>query len=281
LRSGSGDRSGNETQYGSKKRLQTRVEVHQRYSLSPYAFTAWALDQAGLSGTERALDAGCGSGAWLFPLAERLSAHGGTVIGLDLSEGMLADIREEADRYPHVRLQAGDVQDLPYEDGTFDFVMANFMLYHVPDIDRALRELKRVLKPAGRLMAATNSEYSMRPLWDAHLACQRRAGIPEAIVAQSVPEFRFSLENGHGFLRPHFPWFETRLLHDALAFAEPEPLLDYYASGFMKYGDTGHEVCEEQWLRVYELMREHAETAINRDGRYVIPKTAGFFLAQK
>ena len=51
----------------------------------------------------------------------------------------------------------GDVQELPFADGIFDCAVAAWMLYHVPDLDRALRELARVLRPGGRLVAVTNS----------------------------------------------------------------------------------------------------------------------------
>jgi ubiquinone/menaquinone biosynthesis C-methylase UbiE len=202
-------------------------------------------------------------------------------VGLDLSEGMLSDIQAQASRYSNVELLVGDVQNLQFRDDSFDLVMANFMLYHVPDIDRALRELKRVLKPGGTLMAATNSHLSMSVLWEIHTACQRKAGIPEKIVLRSVPNVRFSLENGSDFLRPHFDWFESKLLYDALKFKESQPLMDYYTSGFMKHGDTEHEVSDEQWQRVYGLVRDQVDEIIIREGWFSLPKTAGFFVARK
>jgi ubiquinone/menaquinone biosynthesis C-methylase UbiE len=229
-------------QYGTKKNLQTRVDIHKLYSQTPFSFTDWALNQIELLGAERALDAGCGSGAWLFPLAGRLSNNGGSVVGLDMSEGMLSDIKDEAGKYSNVELCVGNVKDLQFADESFDLVMANFMLYHVPDIHKALQELKRVLKPGGIFMAATNSQFSMESLWEIHVECQRKAGIPEEIVLRSVPKVRFSLENGSDFLRPHFPWFESKLLYDALKFTESQPLMDYYASGFMKHGDIDHQI---------------------------------------
>lgn len=247
----------------------------------PISFHDWALSHFGFSGMERALDAGCGSGAWLFPLADRLSSSGGSVVGVDLSKGMLTDIASEAKMRTNIDLITADVQELSFDDDSFDFVMANFMLYHVPDISRAIGELKRVLKPGGKLMTATNSQWSMRPLWELHVACQRKANIPEPIVLRSVPNVRFSLENGSEFLRTHFEWFESTILYDALRFSDSQPLMDYYSSGFMKHGDIDHQVSDEQWKLVYHLVREHIDAAIATHGCYSVPKTGGFFTMKK
>jgi len=62
--------------------------------------------------------------------------------------------------------QVGDVQDLPFADGTFDCAVAAWMLYHVPDLDRALDELARVLRFGGHLVAVTNGEDHLRELRD-------------------------------------------------------------------------------------------------------------------
>ena len=57
--------------------------------------------------------------------------------------------------------------------------------------------------------------------------------------------------------------------------------MDYYSSGFMKHGDTGNQISDEQWRSVYDSVREQADEIIERDGWYSIPKTAGFFIMGK
>jgi ubiquinone/menaquinone biosynthesis C-methylase UbiE len=88
------------------------------------------------------------------------------VIGLDLAEGTLgqARARVQAEGLP-VDCIIGDVEALPFDDDSFDLVLANYMLYHVPDLDQAIAELRRVLCPGGTLLAATNGQGHMHELW--------------------------------------------------------------------------------------------------------------------
>ena len=74
----------------------------------------------------------------------------------------------------------GDVQHLPFEDATFDCAVAAWMLFHVPDIDRGLGELARVLRPGGPLVAVTNAR-------DAHAELRALAGRP-SWLARSTRE---------------------------------------------------------------------------------------------
>lgn len=76
--------------------------------------------------------------------------------------------------------------------------MAAWILYHVPDLDRALAELARVVKPGGRLVAATNAVDHLRELWDL------------AGRAPSIERFPFRSENGEEVLRRHFARVERR-----------------------------------------------------------------------
>jgi ubiquinone/menaquinone biosynthesis C-methylase UbiE len=99
---------------------------------------------------QRVLEVGCGPGE----LAARIGAElGAEVRAVDISPRMV-----ELARGRGVSAQVGDVQALPFDTGEFDCVVAAWMLYHVPDIDRALGELARVLRRGGRLVAVTNSE---------------------------------------------------------------------------------------------------------------------------
>ncbi len=92
----------------------------------------------------RVLEVGCGRGEF----AERLASYGLEVVAVDQSAHMVELTRERG-----VDARIADVQDLPFAADAFDVVVANFMLYHVADLHRALGELARV---APRLVATTN-----------------------------------------------------------------------------------------------------------------------------
>jgi len=93
---------------------------------------------------DRVLDACCGTG----DLAIAARARGADVVGLDFSEGMLERAREKAPAIDWVR---GDMLALPFEDGSFDAATVGFGVRNVEDLDGGLRELRRVLRPGGRL----------------------------------------------------------------------------------------------------------------------------------
>jgi SAM-dependent methyltransferase len=88
------------------------------------------------------------------------------VVMVDISPRMVELARQRG-----VEAEVGDAQNLPYPDAAFDCVIAAWMLFHLPDIDAGLAELARVLKPGGRLVAATNS---VEPHEGAAGDCRRR-----------------------------------------------------------------------------------------------------------
>jgi SAM-dependent methyltransferase len=139
---------------------------------------------------ERVLEVGGGEGE----VAERIVRElGAELVGVDQSERMV-----EIQRGKGIDARLGDVQDLPFDEGEFDVAVAAWMLYHVADLDRALAELARVLRPGGRLVAATNSSEHLRELHE--LA----GGDP------SERDFAFRRENGEELLRRHFARVERR-----------------------------------------------------------------------
>lgn len=146
----------------------------------------------------RVLEVGGGEGE----LAERIVGElGAEVVGLDQSERMV-----ELQRARGVDARVGDVQELPFADGEFDLAVAAWMLYHVPDVDRALGELARVLRPGGRLVAVTNSTQHLRELTD--------LGAVSGLMDESV----FQSENGAELLQRHFARVERRDAHGWVTF---------------------------------------------------------------
>ena len=109
------------------------------------------LDALRLETGMKALDIGCGVGTDAFDLAERVGPTG-HVTGVDFSESLIAEaVRRAAGRNLSVNFEVGDAQSLRFPDNAFDAVRTERMLMHVPDANKALFEMARVLRPEGRM----------------------------------------------------------------------------------------------------------------------------------
>ena len=128
--------------YADPGKLDDRRAIYEYQDPRP-DFYGWILDQVDWPEEGRVLDLGCGPGSHLARLAER--RPGLELVGADVSTGMLAAARVAARPADPVALDAGA---LPFDDDSFDVVMANHMLYHVADLDRTAAELRRVIGPA-------------------------------------------------------------------------------------------------------------------------------------
>jgi len=149
------------------------------------------------AGPRRILEVGCGWGE----LAEWLGREtGAEVVAVDLSPRMVELARERG-----VDASVADVQELPFADGEFDVVVAAWMLYHVPDLDRGIAELARVLRPGGTLVAVTNSRYHLQELRD--------------LVGSGPSTLSFNRENGEDLLSPHFAHVRREDIDGRLEFA--------------------------------------------------------------
>lgn len=222
----------NQRAYASDTALAVRQRTHDLYSVPRIDFAAWVLDRIEWRGSERVLDVGMGPGLYFEPLAARISR--GQLIGGDLSLGMARRANQHK-LAGQIKIFNGDVQALPFPDRTFDVALANHMLYHVPDVERAIAELRRVLKPDGVLIAATNSEYNMvefeQLIARACLALRiNRAEIENMLRAMHDLLSGFRLENGTTLLAQHFFAVERCDLPAALIFQTPQPILDYIDS---------------------------------------------------
>ena len=130
------------------------VSLHNAYYERP-ATLALAGDVAG----RRVLDAGCGSG----PLSAALRDRGAIVSGFDKSTGMLEVARRRLG--PDADLRVADLAGpLPYPDGAFDDVIASLVLHYLEDWTAPLAELRRVLRPGGRLIASVDHPMAGHPL---------------------------------------------------------------------------------------------------------------------
>ncbi|MBZ0276794.1 MAG: class I SAM-dependent methyltransferase [Anaerolineae bacterium] len=257
--------------YLNDEALRIRHETHDRYSDPQVDFTAWALSCVQWRGDEYVLDVGCGPGRWQQRLMEKHS--GIRYYGMDLIANMVIN---------HPARQSvviGDAQRLPYPDGKFDVVMANHMLFHVPDIDSTLHEFRRVLKPGGLLMTSTNSQHNLPELQ----VLLRRAItllVPPGtaqVQPQQPASSRFTLESGTRQLAHHFFAVVRHDLPSLFKFPSADPVVDYL--------DSTRSVSEAQlppgvyWDDVLMIVREQADRLLEHFGELVINKLNGVLIA--
>jgi SAM-dependent methyltransferase len=160
----------------------------------------------------RVLEVGPGPGE----LSERIARElGCDVVALDISPRMV-----ELTRARGVDAVVGDVQELPFGDETFDVVVAAWVLFHAQDIQRALAEIARVLRPGGRLVAATNSERHLGELW--------------RLVGVDRTPYSFSVENGRRLLEEHFARVDVKQVEGTVTFADTDAVRAYVVSSITR-----------------------------------------------
>jgi ubiquinone/menaquinone biosynthesis C-methylase UbiE len=239
--------------YRVPDRLEARVALHRGFSTSPTPWQRWVFDRLGLRFGARVLEIGCGPGDLWSENIDRLDPSWRLTLA-DLSERMVDPACPRLGR--HARFVVADARDLPFADGAFDVVVANHVLYHVPELPRALDEIVRVLVPQGRLVATT--------VGDGHLAELRELLGDRAPWSRNSE--RFGLETGPAKLAP---WFERVVrsdYEDAFRVTEVEPLLDYLLSTTIARSLGAADV---------EELRGELERRIERDGAFAIRKEVG------
>ncbi len=201
-------------QYADESRLETRRSVWHPTAegREPATEALRAIDRA-LVGDADILEVGCGTGV----MAERIAALPGVrLVAVDFSPRFV-----EMTAARGVDARQADIQYLPFEDDSFDVVFAGWMPYHVPDLDRGLAEIRRVLRPGGTLVAVTNGTE--------HLADLRLAAGGEDTSST------FTSENGEQVLTTRFSDVRRQDLETRAVFpdhAAAQAYLDSCGEGF-------------------------------------------------
>src|SRR5215207_6218516 len=163
------------------------AELYERY-LVPAITGVWAADlvrRAALQPGERVLDVACGTGIVARLAAERVGAQG-AVVGLDLNTAMLAVARALPQSGAAITWQEASVLAMPFPDATFDVVVCQLGLQFFPDRPQALREMRRVLVPGGRLLLSVFGPIEHNPATHALAATlERHLGADAAAIKRA------------------------------------------------------------------------------------------------
>lgn len=245
-------------QYKKTDNLNTRISIHDKYSTNKMGLANWYFTIYKVENGMRILELGCGTGTMWTEHKDvvKMCSH---IVLSDLSEGMLAEAKNKIGAFQNVEYKIIDIQEIPFDDDYFDIVIANYMLYHVPDIDKAVSEVSRVLKKGGYFYAGTAGEN----------------GIMETIVkilgVDLTYENTFSLENGKEKLEPYFSRIDIKRYEDSLEVTNIDDLMDYIYSGI-----TFKNACKMSEEEVRNKLLSCMEDGILR-----LPKDPGMFVATK
>ncbi|EKQ54261.1 MAG: methylase involved in ubiquinone/menaquinone biosynthesis [Methanobacterium sp. Maddingley MBC34] len=254
-------------QYSNSKNFMARVELSKRFKINPYSWLLWIFDQIRFPPNARLLEIGCGNGLLWKANSNRIpeDAH---IILSDFSQGMLSDahnvLGNNADRFEY---QVLDAQEIPYPDDSLDIVIANLMLYHIPDRKKAISEISRVLKSDGALYATTFGLDNMKELSELVFAYDDKIYYSLEPIARA-----FGLENGEKQLSESFDQVQMIEYPDGLEVTEAGPLVDYILS----FGNN--ETIKGQKRKDFENFIVYI---IERDGMIKITKDNGIFIASK
>jgi SAM-dependent methyltransferase len=195
-------------EYASEERLKQRNYTY-RSLIEGQSAEDVAFERVAAHSPRRLLEIGCGTGEF----AERVQRElGAEVVAVDLSPRMV-----ELAGSRGVDARVAEAQSLPFEDGEFDCAVANWVLYHVEQLDTAIAELARVLEPGGTLVAATTGDGNMKELWD-------------LVGGTPTSDLSFGATNGADALRRHFARVESREANATVVFPNPGAMRDFVAA---------------------------------------------------
>lgn len=251
-------------QYRNASNISARIQLHTRFSKNKKGWFTWIYERLNLRDGMNILEVGCGDGAlWKgLNIPEKIS-----LTLTDISEGMIRDIRKVfGEDRKYLRLLSCDCQAVPFEDNTFDLVVANHVLFYCRDVEKACREIYRVLKPGGRVIAATYGKHHMEEINRLVL------GFDERIVLSSQCLYeRFGKENGGSILEKMFKEVYWEEYEDSLCVNEPEPLISYILSC--------HGNQNEYIIDCYNEFKDYVKKKMQPF--FYITKEAGIFSGKK
>ena len=215
-------------QYRNAANLDARIDLHSRFSTNPLNWYRWLFDHLALPEGARVLELGCGPAKlWRENLGRVPQSWDVTLT--DASSGMLEEARAYLENEPRTfAYEVVDAQAIPFDDASFDAVIAVHMLYHVPDQPRALREIRRVLKSDGHFYASTNGRTHMREVGDLAAHFAEGETLEQLRASHTLNSFR--LEDGSEMLSAHFAKVTLHKRESSLKVTEAEPLLAFILS---------------------------------------------------
>ncbi|AUN20841.1 MerR family transcriptional regulator [Clostridium botulinum] len=282
-------------QYENASNLRARIAIHELFSTNKEGWMPWFFKElkhelsrissncqnyneniSELSNLDlkrsniKILELGCGDASLWNKNFNNIPLNWEITL-TDFSEGMLKDakknLREKRSRF---NFKIVNAEKIPFEEESFDVVIANHMLYHVPNINKALKEINRVLKSEGILFASTVGKNHMKEI---------REIISTFNIYNLTSESweitdSFQLENGLKIVSEYFNMIELKRYKDNLKVTDPVYILDYI---FSMPGNNKVNLSSKDLKKIYDYLEDNIKEKEN----IYITKDTGYFKGKK
>jgi len=250
-------------QYKDPSRFAKRRVLHEKFSTNKYDWYEWVFDYFNFSANNKILELGSGLGTLWVNNKKRIKDDWDITLS-DFSEEMLDKLKENLKDIKHTfDFKLINAEKISYPDATFDVVIANGLLYLISDLESAIKEIARVIKPGGILIASTSGSKYMKEIEDLII----KNNLP---VRKNYTKYSFSLDNGEELLSSYFSNIELFRKGDSLLVTEAKPLVEHILS-------TNENLSKEQVERVYNFFDEYFKE--NKQLKVTID--TGLFIAKK
>ncbi|MHA1915422.1 MAG: class I SAM-dependent methyltransferase [Promethearchaeota archaeon] len=214
-----------ELQYRAPHNLTKRMNLWS-YGLNPESFQKWIFSKIQIQDYEQVLELGCGTGQLWLENSKDIPSTSSIVLS-DFSKEMVNKAKENLQPLDlPLKFEIIDAETIPYPNQVFDVVIGCHMLFHVPDIEKALRSINRVLKPGGRFISTTISQKHIRELKD----LLSEFGLYSEGRLKLFNDFR--TETGRAILRPFFSDITFYEYINPVIVNSADPIMGYIESMF-------------------------------------------------
>ncbi|GAA0122597.1 class I SAM-dependent methyltransferase [uncultured Clostridium sp.] len=211
-------------QYKNAENFNLRTKLHS-YNTNKTDWNNWCFNQMSFPSKARILELGCGTGELWLKNKESVNSEWNITLS-DFSASMLQNAKEKLDQIGQNYIYKEiDAQNIPYEDESFDVVIARHMLYLVPDIEKALSEIKRVLVKGGIFYVTANSCETINELNNLIEKFDFTLGLHNNGMC-----YRFQLENGQALLEKYFSEVNIEVLEGKIVTSDVDAIVSYKAS---------------------------------------------------
>lgn len=248
-------------QYKNSTNINIRIQLHEKYSVNPVSWFEWLFQQYHLKDGMKILEIGCGNGQLWKVNHQNLPDISLTLS--DISLGMLEDAQNNLRNMKHIDYQCFDCHHIPYDDESFDVIIANHILFYVQDFETVLKEVRRVLKDKGVFYCSTYGLNHMKEITDLVKEYNPK------ITLSNMPLYEvFGLENGEEKLKKYFEHVKI-IQHD-------DYLLVDDANDVVHYILSCHGNQSEYILKDYLSFQKFVKRKVNKQMK--ITKNAGMFV---